>query len=347
MDQTWQQAWDVGLVFIAWLQTTYPQLEGFFYLITNLGQEEFYLLVFPLIFWCVHKQLGKQLGYLFLFTVFVNAIFKQAFRGPRPFWVDEAIGLDTREVGYGIPSGHTQYATVIYFFIAAWVSRVWVWGLAVLLVFLIGLSRIYLGAHFVHDVIFGFLLGALTLVGFALLQNRYGEGFSKRILGQRLMVMIWVPIIMGIIFIVVRLLIGAPDLAVPWADRIPEAELSSINAAAQAFGVLLGFGVGIVLEGSRVRFRVEGPVWKRVIRYLIGIAVLIAIWAGLRVAFAAIAPEDLLAVTIPLRILRYFLVVLWAAYYAPWLFVRLRLAEAEPEQAIDVSLRKGTNGSRP
>ncbi len=144
------------------------------------------------------------------------------------------------------------------------------------------MSRVYLGAHFIHDVIAGFLLGALTLVGFVLLQNRYGEGFSNRILGQRLMVMIWVPIILGIIFILVRLIIGPADLAVPWADRIPEAELSSINAAAQAFGVLLGFGVGIVLEGSRVRFRIEGPVWKRVVRYLIGIVVLVAIWAGLR-----------------------------------------------------------------
>lgn len=337
MDQTWQQMWDVGLVFITWLQTTYPQLEGFFALITNLGQEEFYLLVFPLIFWCIHKQLGKQLGYLFLFTVFVNAIFKQAFRGPRPFWVDPAVGLDTREEGYGIPSGHTQNATVFYFFLAAWVSRTWFWVVAIMMVLLMALSRIYLGAHFIHDTVAGFLLAAITLAGFVVIERRWGSSFNKRILGQRLLVMILIPIVMGVSFILIRWLIGAPDTAVPWASYIPAAEESSISAAAQAFGLLLGFGVGIVLENSRVRFRSDGIWWKRVVRYLIGIVVLVAIWAGLRQVF----PSDPLAVAIPFRILRYFLVVIWAAYYAPWLFVKLKLADADPVPAIDVSLRNG------
>lgn len=338
MDQTWQQAWDVGLAFITWLQTTYPQLEGFFFFVTDLGREEFYLLVFPLIFWCVNKQLGKQLGYLFLFTVFVNAIFKQAFRGPRPFWVDAAVGLDTREEGYGIPSGHTQNATVFYFFLAAWVSRSWFWVLAVVMVLLMALSRIYLGAHFIHDTIAGFLLAALTLVGFTVINRRWGSGFSKRILGQRLLVVIVIPVVMGISFILLRLILGTPDTAVPWASYISAAEESSISAAAQAFGLLLGFGVGIVLESSRVRFRADGVWWKRVVRYLIGIVVLVAIWAGLRQVF----PSDPLAVAIPFRILRYFLVVIWAAYYAPWLFVKLNLADADPVPAIDVSLRNGS-----
>ncbi|MBE7533215.1 MAG: phosphatase PAP2 family protein [Ardenticatenaceae bacterium] len=337
MDQMWQQAWDWGLVFITWLQTTYPQLESFFFFVTDLGREEFYLLVFPLIFWCIHKQLGKQLGYLFLFTVFVNAIFKQAFRGPRPFWVDQTAGLDTREEGYGIPSGHTQNATVFYFFLAAWVSRTWFWVAAIIMVLLMALSRIYLGVHFIHDTVAGFLLAALTLVGFVVIERRWGSSFNKRILGQRLLVMILIPFMMGVSFILIRWLIGAPDTAVPWASYIPAAEESSISAAAQAFGLLLGFGVGIVLENSRVRFRSDGIWWKRVVRYLIGIVVLVAIWAGLRQVF----PSDPIAVAIPFRILRYFLVVIWAAYYAPWLFVKLKLADADPVPAIDVSLRHG------
>lgn len=329
------QVWEASLAFASWLQTTYPQLEAFFLFITNLGLEEFYLAIFPLIFWCLHKQMGKQLGYVFLFTVFLNAIFKQMFRGPRPFWLDADGGLDTREEGYGIPSGHTQNATVFYFFIAAWLRRYWAWTTAVVMIFLMGLSRIYLGAHFIHDVIGGFLLGALTLAGFAFWQGRYAFDFSKRILGQRLLAIILVPLLLGVIFVIVRQLIGALNVNLLWASRLPEAERSSIDAAAQAFGLVSGFGVGIVLEGSRVRFTVAGPLWKRVIRYLVGMVVLIAIWAGLRQVF----PDEPLALAIPLRILRYFLVVLWAAYYAPWLFVKVRLAVAEPEPGIDLSLR--------
>ncbi len=336
MDQTWQQVWDVGLAFITWWQTTYPQLEGFFLYITNLGQEEFYLALFPLIFWCIHKPLGKQVGYIFLLTLVLNAIGKQTFRGPRPFWVDADIGLDAREEGYGVPSGHTQNATVLYLFLAAWIRRYWFWAFAVTLVFLMAMSRIYLGAHFIHDTLGGFLLGILTLMGFALWQGRYGGDFSKRILGQRLLAAILVPVILGVLFILVRWIIGPPNTVVPWAQHIPNAERSSLDAAAQAFGLLLGFGIGIVLEGSRVRFLASGPLWKRAIRYVLGIVILVAIWAGLKQVF----PEEPLWLAVPLRILRYFLTVFWAAYAAPWLFVRLRLAQAEPEPAIDLSLRK-------
>ncbi|MCP4358525.1 MAG: phosphatase PAP2 family protein [Chloroflexi bacterium] len=329
------QAIQTGLDLTIWLQTTYPQFEGFFYFITNLGLEEFYLAMFPLIFWCIHKELGKQLGYIFLFGLFVNGIFKQVFRGPRPFWVDPSVGLDTREEGYGIPSGHTQLATIFYFFLAAWVGRVWLWAAAVLIVFLMGLSRIYLGAHFLHDVIAGFLLSVLILVGFAIWRQRWADDFGKRILGQRLLAVIFIPVVLAAVFIIIRLIIGPPNMNVTWAELIPTAERSSINAAAQAFGVLLGFGVGFVLEGSRVRFSADGPVWQRVVRYIGGMVVLIIIWAGLGELF----PRDPLWLAIPLRVLRYFLVLIWVSYYAPLLFVKLSLAGSEPDPGIDLTIR--------
>lgn len=336
MDQVWEQSWEVGLAFITWLQTTYPQFEGFFLFITNFGNEEFYLLLFPLIFWCINKELGKRVGYVFLFTVFLNAIFKQAFRGPRPFWVDPEVGLDPREEGYGVPSGHTQNATVIYFFLAAWFSKYWMWAGAAFIVFLMALSRIYLGAHFIHDTIFGFLFGVLTLVGYGIWVRRFGNNFDKRILGQRLMILALIPIIMGVIFIVVRLLIGPPDMDVPWAARIPTAERSSIDAAATSFALLMGFGIGYLFEGSRIRFRADGEIWKRAVRYLLGLLVTFALWAGLDQIF----PEDPLYLEVIFRIIRYFIVIIWISYYAPWLFVKLRLTESDPEPEINISMRK-------
>lgn len=335
MEQTWEQIWEVGLVFITWLQTTYPQLQDFFTFVTNLGNDEFYLALFPLIYWCLNKQAGKLLGYVFFVSVFVNSIMKQAFRDPRPFWVDANVGLDTREEGYGLPSGHTQNATILYIFLAAWLRRFWFWLFAFFMIFLMGLSRIYLGAHFVTDVLGGFLLALLILAIFAFWQDRYGTNFGKRILGRRLMVAIILPVILVLVFIAVRLIIGVPDMDVPWASYIPAAERASVDGVAQAFGLVAGFGIGIVLEGSRVRFRANGFLWKRVVRYIVGIIVLVAIWAGLKEIF----PEDPIWLAVPLRALRYFLAALWAAYFAPWLFVRLGLAEADPEPQIDLSLR--------
>lgn len=336
MEQVWEESWEIGIAFIAWLQTTYPQLEGFFLFITNLGTEQFYLIFFPLLFWCINKTLGKRIGYIFLFTVLLNTIFKQAFRGPRPFWIDPEIGLDDRELGYGIPSGHTQNATVIYFFLAAWISRYWMWAFAVIIVFLMALSRIYLGAHFIHDTIFGFLLGAVTLIGFGIWFRRYGEQFGKRILGQRLLLISLVPLILIAIFILLRLIIGEPDMNVPWSAKIPAAEESSIVTAASTFILLLGFGIGIVFEGSRIRFRADGVLWKRVARYFLGILLTFALWEGL----GSIFPREPLSWALIRGIIRSLIAIIWISYYAPWLFVKLRLADADPKPEITISMRK-------
>lgn len=330
-----EAVWQSGLELINWLQTTYPQLAGFFLFITDLGREEFYLALLPLIYWVLNKRLGKYLGAVFFVTVMVNTIFKQGFRGPRPFWLDPSVGLDIRETSYGIPSGHTMNATVVYSFIAAWIGNRWGWIAAGIMIFLMGLSRIYLGAHFYTDVLAGFFLTLLILGSYAFWARRYRSRFEKRILGQRLLTAILIPVTLGLIFIAVRFLIGSPDLQVGWRSYIPAAETSSLMGIAQSFGLLLGFGIGVILEGSKVRFRVDGPIWQRTIRYIVGLIVLVGLWFGLGQLF----PRDPLTIAIPLRILRYFIVALWAAYYAPWVFVKLRLAPADPEPEIDISLR--------
>lgn len=325
--------YEFGLETTRWMQAAYPQLASFFRLITSLGEENFYLVVLPLIYWSLDKRLGKQVGYVFLFSVAINTLLKHALRQPRPFWLDNSLGL-VEAGGYGIPSGHTQYTTVLYLFIAAWVRRGWVWLLAILLVIAMGLSRIYLGVHFVHDVVAGLLVGLILLGGY-LLWLRYGyPGFAKRILGQRMLVVVLVPLGLTAVYATILLLIGQPDLSVPWAEFVPTAEASSLQEMATAVGSLLGFGIGILLEGSRVRFRTEGTLWQRIGRYVVGIVVTVAIWAGLRV----VMPSDPLWLAIPLRILRYFLTLLWVSYYAPMLFVRLRLAEADPEPEISLKL---------
>jgi len=328
-----EPVYEFGLEATRWMQAAYPQLVSFFRLISALGEENFYLAILPLIYWSLDKRLGKQLGYIFLISVAFNPLLKQAFRGPRPFWLDETLRLSTAE-GYGVPSGHTQQTTVLYLFAAAWLRRGWVWLLAIVMVITMALSRIYLGVHFVHDTAAGLLVG-LVLLGAFWLWLRYGNpGFSRRILGQRMLVALLVPLTLALMYALTVLAVNQFDWSPSWAALMPEADAESLAGMATAVGSLLGFGVGILLEGSRVRFRTQGALWQRVARYAIGIVVTLALWSGL----SAIFPRDPLWLAIPLRILRYFLTLLWVSYYAPLVFVRLRLAERDPEPGISLKM---------
>lgn len=325
---------ELSLAITAALQQGWPEALGFMTFMSALGTEEFYLVVLPVIYWCIDKRLGKFLGYVFLLSVMINTMVKGVFRQPRPFWFDPSLGLGTLEESYGLASNHTQSAATIYFVLAGWYRKWWLWVAAVVLVFLIGLSRIYLGAHFLQDVISGALVAMLLLILAAIWQHTFSKRFEKQILGRRLLLLVSIPIVLTALFAAILLLIGAPDLSVPWATYIPTADMAARKDMATSLGALLGFGVGILFEGSRIRFRTAGTVWQRAARYLLGIAVTVALWAGLDYLFPA-EPEWL---ALPLRVLRYFMVLLWVTYGAPWVFVKLKLAAADPEPEIRVTL---------
>ena len=99
----------------------------------------------------------------------------------------------------------------------------------------------------------------------------------------------------------------------------------------------LGLGVGFILEATRVHFTVEGPIWQRILRYVVGIIVTVIIWRGLALVF----PEDPLWLGLPLRLFRYWLAGMWVAYYAPIVFIRLRLAQASPAPDVSLSISSG------
>ena len=93
--------------------------------------------------------------------ILLNRILKYAFQRPRPYFVDPILSLTS----YSFPSGHTMTATVLYGGVAAycctttsdWRCRALIIFSASLLIVLVAFSRIYLGAHYLSDV-----LGALA-----------------------------------------------------------------------------------------------------------------------------------------------------------------------------------------
>ena len=328
-----EELYQLSLALTTLLQEAFPQLLGLMTLVSALGSEEFYLVFLPAFYWSIDKRLGRQLGYFFLLSGLLNNILKNVFRQPRPFWLDPSIQGGEAE-GYGLPSGHVQNATVVFLLLAAHLRRGWVWVAVFLYIALMGLSRLYLGVHFLQDLAVGFAVGLMIFGAFLVWQQRFFERYSKQILGRRLLLMVLIPTVLAAIYVGALLLIGPPDLDVPWASFIPAAELNGHEDVVSTVAGLLGFGIGTLLESSRVRFRADGPIWQRVARYVFGIVVAVAIWAGLRAVFPA-EPEWL---ALPLRFVRYLLLLLWVTYFAPWVFVKLRLASTDSESEFRVTL---------
>jgi membrane-associated phospholipid phosphatase len=321
-----------GLDAIRWLQMTYPQLTAFMQVVSDFGRFEFYLIVLPFVYWCLNKRFGLHLTYLLVLSALLNGIFKHWWHQPRPFWLDRSLSADDA-LDYGAPSGHVQIVTTATFFLAAWFRQGWLWIFAVVCTLLMAISRVYLGVHFVHDVVIGFLLGIIILCSYAGWRYVAHERYKQRIFGQRLLLAAATPLTLYVFYLLVIWLRGEPNWGSGMRQMGLAAEAESFEAVIQYTAILFGIGIGFTFEKNRVCFKSEGVLWKRIVRYLIGMAIAVLIWRGGSILTDIINPNGSLWLNYPLRFVRYMLLGLWLAYYAPLLFVALNLADhsIEPE----------------
>lgn len=290
---------DWGIDVVLWFQQISPALDLPFKSLTFLGNLEFFLILMPLIYWCLDRRMGARLLILFLISAYINSVAKVIADQPRPFQYDSRVQALVHASGGGLPSGHTQSAVVVWGSLASQVRRRMVWILAGFLMIGIPVSRLYAGVHFPTDLLGGYILGILLLV----LYLQFVLKVEVWLIQKGLIWQMGLAILLPILFICVN----------------PKGSFNALNAAS----VLIGFAPGIILERRWVRFTSGGRLSKRILRFIPGFMALIGIWIGLRIAFAGMEPVWLF------RIIRYALAGWWCAFGAPWLFVRLGLAETE------------------
>ncbi len=282
-----------GLHIVQWMQTfRTPVLDTFFRAASFLGEENFYILFFPIIYWCLHKRIGSRLAVLFLSSAYANAFFKSLFAAPRPHQVDPTLYAPLKASGYGIPSGHTQATVVIWGYIATQLRTWFWWALIFILPILVGLSRIYLGDHFPQDVIAGAIIGTIFLVVYVALEPWVSQWFATRTtLWTRLAIAITLPLLLATVY---------------------------LKDAGSVLGTLWGVMIGLVLESEWIRFDHHASPTKQIIKLVIGLGIAL----GLRFGLKAILPAGDIA-----TFFRYGVIGFWVTFGAPWIFVKTRLAE--------------------
>ncbi len=144
----------------------------FFYLITLLGSSRFIAITSLLMSaWLVWRKRWLQVA-TFVLTVgggtLLNVLLKNIFLRPRPDFPN-AFYLES---GYSFPSGHAMLSILLYgmtaYLIASqtpsWKIQIRLWITAVTVSLLIGFSRIFLGVHYLTDVLGGWAAGIVWLV---------------------------------------------------------------------------------------------------------------------------------------------------------------------------------------
>jgi membrane-associated phospholipid phosphatase len=265
-------------------------------IVTFLGSELFVLSVLPLIYWCIDRKRGARVGIIILLSVFSNLWVKSLFLTQRPYQIDPSLGL-AHESTTGFPSGHSQTSMTFWGVAMTMLPRRIGILAFIILPFLVGLSRLYLGVHFPIDVLGGWALGGIFVVLFYLFEPKIEAILHLWHTRYRLVVVAVVALTMNFI----------------------------IPTETMLGGAFFGSGVGFVLASRNLRFETQGSLGVKALRYLIGIAGTFVLYLGPKLILGdSLGNQEALV-----RFVRYAFVGFWVAYGAPWVFRRLGLIELE------------------
>lgn len=269
-----------------------PVLDLLFGVFLFLAQPETAAVLILAVYWCLDKRAGRKLGLVVVSGSLLNNGVKNILRIERPFVQNPEIAPEKLETatGYSFPSGHTQNAATTGLTLALFSKRRVYCALAVFVALMAGMSRMYHGVHSLYDVLGGLVLG----LGWAVLASWAYDRAEKQPVWYLLFLL---PILLN--------LLGFFPF---WSER-PVLWHDSITT----LGLMLGLGVGFYLEERFVHFRTDDGGRKKLLRVAVG-----AVGAGaILLLFQFLpAPEWM-------RLLKYTVFALWAAYGAPALVEKL------------------------
>ena len=308
--------WEMQLM--EWLQD-HIGTSGFgFWLLSNLsafGEQLLLVVIMGFLYWGLNKEFGKYIGLNVLIVNVWNPMIKNVVMRLRPYFVpgydvkllrlidDSADAMDVAAQGYSFPSGHSANAVTAYGSMAAYEKKRKLFlVLAILLPLLVGFSRVYVGAHYPTDVIFGWVLGAVIVALIPWLQHK----IKNRWVFYALLVLVSLP---GFFY-------------------------CTSNDYFSSFGMLIGFVLAEPFEERFVKFENTKNILRCILRTIGGAAIYFGLNEVLKLPFSkeVLDAGDLMAQLI--RTARYAVVIFTVIGIYPALFkLTGRLWERKKKEA--------------
>ncbi len=299
-------------------------LQGMMRTITELGGQMVFFMIIPAIYWCIDALAGLRVGCVLLLSGSFNHFFKVLLKGPRPYWIDSRVIPLIHESSFGMPSGHSMNSASVWGWLAVEARSKRTTLVFLLVVFLVGVSRLVLGVHFLSDVLIGWLLGALLVLAFWRFAPKVADRVRNRSWQSQALLAFVSSLGMIGLSLAARSIPAGWQMPAEWLERAGDVDPLSLDGVLTTSGMWFGMLGGFVFLRAKKGILQSGAgKGKRVLRYVLGLAGLFALYAGL----GALFPQDLGSLSAVLRYLRYGLIGLWISCLSPLVFEKLGIGE--------------------
>ena len=257
-------------------ETTAGVLDDMFVHFAVFAEPFYTLILMGILYWCVSKSMGvfvlmgwgiNRLANGFLKITF--CVYRPWIRDPRVMPLEAAIAKAT---GYSFPSGHTTNATAVFGGLGlrrelARPLRIALW----LAVFLIGLSRNWVGVHTPQDVLVALGVGIVLMLAALLVCTWLEEHPDKDVV---------VAAAIAIASIVLIAYAAMKSYPVDY-DEVGNLVVDPQKMANDSFknaGWALGFALGWLAERRLVRFEIDGTIQQKCCRAIWGCLAIMAVY---------------------------------------------------------------------
>uniref|UniRef100_A0A3Q3VSL5 Glucose-6-phosphatase catalytic subunit 1 n=1 Tax=Mola mola TaxID=94237 RepID=A0A3Q3VSL5_MOLML len=281
-----------------YMQTHFSHFQGYFLSVSMAADlHNTFFLLFP-IWFHVQRVEAIQLVWVAAVGDWVNLMLKWLLFGERPYWwVQETDYYGnyskplieqfpmTCETGPGSPSGHAMGTAAVYYTmmsallatvlkneqyqIKKWCVRVSLWTLFWSVQVCVCLSRVFVAAHFPHQVIAGVVIGILVAETLRRTQQIYKAGLHSYLLTSLLLLCLALLLNLFLQLIGMNLL-WSVNKALYWCHRAEwvSVDTSPLASLFRNTGTLLGLGLGLHCplhaQVNRMAFarRSEGTIYR-------------------------------------------------------------------------------------